>query len=130
MIYGIGVDIAEVVRFARAHARFGRRFAERILDHQELRGFAHARDPARYLAMRFAAKEATSKALGTGFKQGIAPRQIGVVHAPSGKPGIAVSGQAAALFERDGIVASHVSLSDDGGFAIAFVVLETQLPHT
>ncbi|MEQ8230252.1 MAG: holo-ACP synthase [Gammaproteobacteria bacterium] len=130
MIYGVGVDIAEIARFAAAHERFGVRFAERILDHQELRGLADARNPARYLAMRFAAKEATSKALGTGFKQGIAPRQIGVVHAPSGKPGIAVNGNAATMFERLGIVASHVSLSDDGGFAIAFVVLETQPPHT
>jgi phosphopantetheinyl transferase (holo-ACP synthase) len=52
------------------------------------------------------------------------------VHAPSGKPGLAVNGNAAAMFERLGIVASHVSLSDDGGFAIAFVVLETQPPHT
>lgn len=128
MIYGIGVDIAEIVRFERAHARFGARFAARILDHQELRGLGAARNPARYLAMRFAAKEATSKALGTGFKQGVAPRQIGVVHAPSGKPGLAVSGMAATLFERHGIVASHVSLSDDGGFAIAYVVLEAQLP--
>ncbi|MEX2482133.1 MAG: holo-ACP synthase [Gammaproteobacteria bacterium] len=125
MIFGIGVDIAEIVRFEQALARFGARFPARILDHHEARGLHRARNPARYLAMRFAAKEATSKALGTGFKQGIAPRQIGVVHAPSGKPGLAVSGQAAVLFERYGITASHVSLSDDGGFAIAYVVLET-----
>ncbi|MGE0486553.1 MAG: holo-ACP synthase [Gammaproteobacteria bacterium] len=129
MIYGIGIDIAEIRRFEQAYARFGERFALRILDSHELRGFAAARNPARYLAMRFAAKEATSKALGTGFKQGVAPRQIGVVHAPSGKPGLAVSGEAALLFERHGIVASHVSLSDDGGFAIAYVVLETNPPH-
>ena len=126
MIYGIGTDIAEIVRFDRALERFGDRFPARILDLQELIGFAAARNPGRFLAMRFAAKEATSKALGTGFKQGIAPRQIGVVHAPSGKPGLAVSGQAAVLFERFDIVASHVSLSDDGGFAVAVVVLETR----
>jgi len=125
MIYGIGIDIAEIARFERALARFGARFPERILDPRELRGLHEARQPGRYLAMRFAAKEATSKALGTGFKQGVAPRQIGVVHAPSGKPGLAVSGQAQVLFERHGIVASHVSLSDDGGFAIAYVVLES-----
>ena len=129
MIYGIGIDIAEIARFERALARFGARFPARILDQHELRGLASARQPARYLAMRFAAKEATSKALGTGFKQGIAPRQIGIVHAPSGKPGLAVSGQARILFDRDGIVASHVSLSDDGGFAIAYVVLETLPSH-
>ncbi|MGR8921596.1 MAG: holo-ACP synthase [Gammaproteobacteria bacterium] len=124
MIYGIGIDIAEIARFGRAHERFGTRFASRILTAHERDGLERARDPARYLAMRFAAKEATSKALGTGFKQGIAPRQIGVVHAPSGKPSLAVHGHAAELFTSEGIVAGHVSLSDDGGFAIAYVVLE------
>lgn len=124
MIFGIGVDIARIERFDAAHNRFGLRFPQRILSDHELEHFAAARSPGRYLAMRFAAKEATSKALGTGFKQGIAPRQISVVHAPSGKPSIAVSGQAAALFEQFAISASHVSLSDDGGFAIAYVVLE------
>jgi holo-[acyl-carrier protein] synthase len=124
MIFGLGLDIAEVVRFERAHARFGARFAKRILSESELEEFARTRRPARYLAMRFAAKEATSKALGTGFKQGVAPSQIRVVHAPSGKPGIAVSGRAAQLFAEHGIVASHVTLSDDGGLAVAVVVLE------
>jgi holo-[acyl-carrier protein] synthase len=128
MIFGIGIDIAEISRFDAAYTRFSTRFAERILSEDELRHFDRARNVGRYLAMRFAAKEATSKALGTGFKQGIAPRQIGVVHAPSGKPSLKVSGNAALLFEQHGIVASHVSLSDDGGFAIAYVVLELAQP--
>ena len=125
MIFGIGVDIAEIVRFDQSYERFGQRFPERILAADELAGFGRARHAGRYLAMRFAAKEATSKALGTGFRQGVAPRQIAVVHAPSGKPDLVVSGRAAELFEQHGIVAGHVSLSDDGGFAIAQVVLET-----
>ncbi len=129
MIYGIGIDIAEIARFEAAYARFGERFPGRILSEEELVALPAARNSARFLAMRFAAKEATSKALGTGFRQGVAPRQIGVVHAPSGKPGLVVSGTAAALFERHGIVASHVSLSDDGGFAIAYVVLEVASHH-
>lgn len=124
MIFGVGTDIAEIVRFRAAWTRFGLRFPGRILSEEELREFPRARDPGRYLAMRFAAKEATSKALGTGFRQGVAPRQIRVVHAPSGKPSLAVSGRAAALFAEHGISASHVSLTDDGGFAVAFVVLE------
>lgn len=124
MIFGIGIDIAEIARFEASFRRFGTRFPERILSPSELAGFPRARNPGRYLAMRFAAKEATSKALGTGFKQGISPRQISVVHAPSGKPSLAVSDHAAALFERHGIIASHVSLSDDAGLAIAYVVLE------
>ena len=125
MIYGIGVDIAEISRFREAHARFGDRFCQKILTPEELQHFPTARDTGRYLAMRFAAKEATSKALGTGFKQGIAPRQIGVKHARSGKPSLTVAGNTAALFERERISGAHVSLSDDGGFAIAYVVLES-----
>lgn len=125
MICGIGIDMAEIKRFSASYARFGMRFPERILADSELRDFAHAHDPGRFLAMRFAAKEATSKALGTGFRQGIAPRQMYVVHSPSGKPNLAVAGQAARLFERMGINASHISLTDEGGFAVAFVVLES-----
>ena len=125
MIFGIGIDIAEISRFEAAYARFGERFPARILSEQELLHFPRARQPGRYLAMRFAAKEATSKALGTGFKQGVSPRQIGVRHQPSGKPDLTASGHVAVLFEQHGITASHVSLSDDGGFAIAYVVLET-----
>ena len=125
MIKGIGVDMAEIRRFAESYERFGARFPERILSEHELREFPRSRNPARYLAMRFAAKEATSKALGTGFKAGVAPRQIGVVHSASGKPNLAVSGRAAELFAEFGISASHVSLTDEGGFAVAFVVLET-----
>lgn len=124
MIFGIGIDIAEISRFEASYARFGDRLPRKILTPAELVGFAKARQPGRYLAMRFAAKEATSKALGTGFKQGISPRQIGVEHAPSGKPSLVVSHHAAELFAEHGIVSSHVSLSDDAGLAIAYVVLE------
>ena len=125
MIKGIGVDMAEIKRFTAAYDRFGSRFPERILSERELGEFAHSRDPGRFLAMRFAAKEATSKALGTGFRSGVAPRQIGVVHASSGKPNLAVAGRAAELFAEQGIVASYVTLTDEGGLAVAFVVLES-----
>ncbi len=125
MIRGIGIDMAEIKRFGESYKRFGMRFPERILAASELRDFTRARDPARFLAMRFAAKEATSKALGTGFRQGVAPRQMYVVHSPSGKPNLAVCGRAAQLFEAMGINASHISLTDEGGFAVAFVVLES-----
>jgi holo-[acyl-carrier protein] synthase len=125
VIRGIGIDMAEIRRFTESYERFGMRFPQRILSDSELRDFARARNPGRFLAMRFAAKEATSKALGTGFKQGIAPRQMYVVHSPSGKPNLAVCGQAAELFAAMGINASHISLTDEGGFAVAFVVLES-----
>ncbi len=125
MIRGIGIDMAEIRRFTASYERFGVRFPERILSDSELRDFTRTRNPGRFLAMRFAAKEATSKALGTGFKQGVAPRQMYVVHSPSGKPNLAVSGRAAELFAAMGINASHISLTDEGGFAVAFVVLES-----
>jgi holo-[acyl-carrier protein] synthase len=124
MIFGVGIDMAEIQRFTDAFNRYGDRFPGRILSALEMLEFPRARNPGRYLAMRFAAKEATSKALGTGFKQGVAPRQIGVVHVPGGKPSLEVTGQAAALFADHGICSSHLSLSDEAGIAVAFVVLE------
>lgn len=125
MISGVGIDIAQISRFSRAYERFGKRFALRILSTEEIREFGQNRRPDRYLAMRFAAKEAVSKALGTGFKQGVAPSQIQVAHDMTGKPSIQVSGRAEELFVTRGVRHSHISLSDDGGFAVAIVILET-----
>jgi holo-[acyl-carrier protein] synthase len=126
VIYGIGVDIAEISRFQMSHDRFGDRLIQKILTLDEEKQFILSKNKARFLAMRFAAKEATSKALGTGFKQGVAPRQIGVTHAKSGKPDLKVYGRAYEIFEKERIVNSHLSLSDDAGLAIAYVVLETE----
>lgn len=125
MITGIGIDIAEISRFFRAYSRFGQRLARRILATEELLEFAESRRPERYLAMRWAAKEAVSKALGTGFKQGVRPKQIRVAHDSNGKPSIQVNGRAAEIFTTNLVRHSHISLSDDGGFAIAIVLLET-----
>ena len=124
MIFGTGVDIARIDRFGTIYDRFQLKFLKKILSQYELHHFERARDPARYLAMRFATKEATSKALGTGFKKGIYPSLIWVEHEPSGKPNLRVTGRARELFEKFEIKNSHVSLSDDGGFAIASVILE------
>jgi holo-[acyl-carrier protein] synthase len=126
LIYGIGVDIAEISRFQVSYDRFSDRLIQKILTLDEAKQFALSKNKARFLAMRFAAKEATSKALGTGFKQGVAPRQIGVTHAKSGKPDLKVYGRAYEIFEKERIVNSHLSLSDDAGLAIAYVVLETE----
>lgn len=126
MIFGTGIDIAEIDRFGIAYKRFQERFLGKILSEYELKYFDAFRNPARYLAMRFAAKEATSKALGTGFKQGIYPSLIWVEHEFSGKPHLQVSGKAKHLFEKFKISHSHISLSDDGGFAVASVILETE----
>ncbi|MGR8950556.1 MAG: holo-ACP synthase [Gammaproteobacteria bacterium] len=124
MIYGIGVDLAQISRIESAYDRFGRRFAERILGQTELRDFEHTKRPARFLAMRFAAKEAASKAFGTGFKQGVAPRQIEVKHNLAGKPSLVFSGQAKKLTEENKITGSYVSLTDESDFAVAYVILE------
>jgi len=126
VIYGIGVDIAEISRFQISYERFGDRLLQKILTLDEEKQFRFSKNQARFLAMRFAAKEATSKALGTGFKQGVAPRQIGVVHAKSGKPDLTVYGRTYEIFQKEGIINSHLSLSDDAGLAIAYVVLETE----
>jgi holo-[acyl-carrier protein] synthase len=125
MIFGTGVDIAKIDRFDVIYKKYQLRFLCKILSEYELSHFDQVRDPARYLAMRFAAKEATSKALGTGFKQGIYPSLISVEHAASGKPSLRVSGKVSELFDRFKIKQSHISLSDDGGFAFASVILET-----
>lgn len=126
MIYGIGIDLADVSRIESAYERFGQRFAGKILGETELKDFVHARRPVKFLAMRFAAKEAASKAFGTGFKQGVAPRQIEVMHNAAGKPSLKFSGRVLELANEHAIIASHVSLTDEAGLAAAYVVLETK----
>jgi holo-[acyl-carrier protein] synthase len=126
VIYGIGVDIVEVARFRRSLERFGERLARRILTEGEYEDYLSSRRPANFLALRFAAKEALSKALGTGFRDGVGPTRIAVSHNRKGKPSLECSGAVAEHFERHGIVASHVSLSDEADYAIAYVVLERE----
>ena len=124
MIYGIGVDIVEIVRIKRAYDRWGQRFADKILGPAELEHFKQTKTPVRFLAMRFAAKEAASKALGTGFKQGISPSQIEVEYNRAGKPSLVFSRHAAELTEHEKITASFVSMADESDYAIAYAVLE------
>lgn len=125
MIYGLGIDLCRIDRIESAFQRFGSRFAERILTARELDLFARTKRPARFLAMRFAAKEAFSKALGTGFKQKISPSQIGVEQNSAGKPSIYLLGEAHNRAVNDKIDAIHVSLTDEGDYAAAVVVLES-----
>jgi holo-[acyl-carrier protein] synthase len=124
MTRGLGIDLVNIERVAKAYARFGERFARRILTEEELDLFARAKQPARFLAMRFAAKEACAKALGTGFKQNVAPTLIGVRQELSGKPLLYLVGAALTRAESLGIVAGHVSMTDEGEYAAAVVVLE------
>lgn len=126
MIYGLGIDLCQVDRIESVYQRFGIRFARKILTDPELELFARSTWPVRFLAMRFAAKEACAKAMGTGFRHRISPTQIGVEQNVAGKPAIYLLGEAAARAAREGIIASHVSMTDEGQYAAAVVVMETK----
>lgn len=123
MIFGVGTDIVRIDRMERNIGRYGHRFAQRILAAAEYEEYRSARRPARFLAKRFAAKEAAVKALGTGFSDGVSPRQIAVAHDPRGKPTLVYHGRAEALCRDVCIHDSHLSLADEEEYAIAFVTL-------
>ncbi|MFO1363339.1 MAG: holo-ACP synthase [Burkholderiales bacterium] len=124
MILGIGTDLVEIGRIEAALERWGERFARRILVPRELDRLARHRKPAAYLAKRFAAKEAFSKAMGTGIHAPVSWQNIGVVNHASGRPMLELSAPLAALVARRGVRSVHVSLTDERGMAAAFVVLE------
>lgn len=124
MILGTGTDLIDIRRIERALARFGQRFAQRVLVDDEYQRFcAHAK-PAHYLAKRFAAKEAFSKAMGTGIHFPVNWHNVSVANERSGKPYLKFSKPLAALLEQRGISRAHLSLSDEVEMACAFVVLE------
>nr|HID58998.1 holo-ACP synthase [Desulfobacterales bacterium] len=125
MIYGIGIDLVNIRRIEKALRRWGSRFQKRVFTPLEIRFCKKnpARSTARF-ALCFAAKEAFSKALGTGIRKGVAWRQIEVLHEPSGRPYLQLNGHAKRLCEAYGIKNSFVTLSDDGRYAAAMVVLE------
>ncbi len=123
-IHGIGSDLIRVARLAAAIDRHGDRFARRILDEGEYAEYEACGDRAAFLAKRFAAKEAAAKALGTGIRDGLRFAHFGVGHDRLGRPLLRLNGRAAELATAYGIVASHLTLADEGGWAQAFVVLE------
>ncbi|MCP4700344.1 MAG: holo-ACP synthase [Gammaproteobacteria bacterium] len=123
MIHGIGVDLVDIRRFETSLAKFGKRFSERILTPREQAELSDCSHPARFLAKRFAAKEAAAKAFGTGFQNGLGFRHIGVEHDDLGRPILLYYETAEALKQKFKISGSHLSLSDTDEQAIAFVVL-------
>jgi holo-[acyl-carrier protein] synthase len=128
MIYGVGTDICDVRRIAATFARRGERFAEKVLGPHEIEVFRTrlAKIESRgisYLATRFSAKEAFSKAIGLGMCMPMNWRDCEIVKAPSGKPQIRLHGALAAWFEARGLQA-HVSVSDETDYAASFVVVE------
>jgi holo-[acyl-carrier protein] synthase len=125
VIYGVGTDLIEVQRVARVLERYGERFARRILCEPELKRFRAHRQPVAYLAKRFAAKEAFTKALGTGIHAPANWHGVWVSNLRSGKPVLEYSPALAELMRARGITRSHVSITDERGMASATVVLET-----
>ena len=123
MIYGIGTDVLEVKRVEQTWHRFGEHFAARLLLDEERRLFATAKRPVRFLAMRFAAKEAIVKALGTGFANGIWIRDVGMLPNALGQPQVVYSQRGRALVRRLGVGDGHLSLSDEAGLIVAVAVL-------
>jgi len=128
VIVAIGTDIVQVARISGALNRHGRDFARRILCPRELALFDSKPNPAAYLAKRFAAKEALSKALGTGIGK-VSWQDIETVNNPSGAPAILLTGNAEKFLRKLGANNVLLSLSDERDFAVAFVVLtQTQQP--
>lgn len=130
MILGVGTDLANIERVARTLERFGDRFRDRVFtDHERARALRMA-DEAATLAKRWAAKEACSKALGTGLRMGIAWRDMGVSNLETGQPVMELTGWAAerlrAMTPAGHSATVHVSLTDDHPWAQAFVVIEAR----
>lgn len=123
IIAGIGTDLVEIARLSAALERHGERFGERILGPEEQLEWRRADHSARFLAKRFAAKEAAAKALGTGFRKGVRFADIQVRHDAIGKPYLQFSAAAAARAAELGVVQSELSISDERAYALAFVVL-------
>ncbi|MBL8421379.1 MAG: holo-ACP synthase [Dechloromonas sp.] len=123
MIHGIGTDIVAVKRLQGMWERYGERALEKLLAPQELTEFAKAAGKGRFLAKRFAAKEAFCKALGTGVRPPAVLPAIAVAHDELGKPILVFRGQLAAMIENQGLTV-HLSLSDEAEYAIACVILE------
>lgn len=123
MIHGIGTDIVAVKRLQEMWERHGDRVLEKLLAPQEMAEFGVAADKGRFLAKRFAAKEAFSKALGTGVRPPTVLPAIAVGHDDLGKPNLLFCGRLAEMIENQGLKA-HLSLSDEADYAIAYVILE------
>lgn len=124
MILGIGTDLVEVARIGQALRRHPRRFVQRILTPEESRLFEQSNQPERYLAKRFAVKEAAAKALGTGIADGVGWQDLWVVSDAQGRPELHLGKPLLTRFAKDRNLLTHLSISDERDYAMAFVVLE------
>jgi len=128
MIHGIGIDVLRQDRIDAAYRRFGARFVDRLLLPAEREQLGRTKRPERFLAMRFAAKEAIVKALGTGFAHGMWIRDTGVVQNAWGRPEVAWSARGDALRQQMGVGEGHVTLTDEAGLIVAVAVLMKAAP--
>jgi len=124
MIYGIGTDIVEVSRIEASLEKFGDDFAKRILAESEMADYQQNNLKARFLAKRFAAKEAFSKAWGTGIRDEATFENIAVSHDDLGKPLLVLAPELQSKLDEKEISSMHISISDEKNLAVAFVVLE------
>ena len=123
MIFGIGTDVVQLSRIEATWARHGEHFVQRLLLPEEERAFRNYKRPARFLAMRFAAKEAIVKALGTGFAHGIWIRDVGVAPNAWGRPEVIWSERGRRRRDELGAGEGHVTLTDEAGLVVAVAVL-------
>lgn len=130
MIYGIGIDVCEPHRIERLLEKYGERFARRVLTDREWPAYERTGKRVLFVANRFAAKEAFSKAMGTGFRYPVTLQCISVLQNRAGKPGFEFHPNLDALVKSRGIVRHHVTISDEKSLACACVVLETVLDVT
>ena len=124
MILGVGIDIIEVARIQASHERFGQRFLKRVLRPDEVAYCLLHKNPAPFLAARFAAKEAVSKAFGTGIGSQLGWQDIEVKHRESGQPFVVLHGDGQKLLEQRGGRIVHLSLSHTENYAAAVAILE------
>ncbi len=124
MIFGIGTDLVHIPRMQALLDKHDDKIALRILSDAEFADFKQAANQAAFLAKRFAAKEATAKAFGTGFRDGLSLQHINVINNKDGKPELTFCQRGQNLMEQYNIGRSMLSLSDENDYAIAFVTLE------
>ncbi|WP_034947036.1 holo-ACP synthase [Erwinia oleae] len=124
-ILGLGTDIVEIARIEGVIARSGQRLAQRVLSENEWRQYQAHRQPGRFLAKRFAVKEAAAKAFGTGIRGGLAFNQFEVYNDELGKPGLRFFDHAAEVAKKLGVAHVHVTLADERNYACATVIIES-----
>ena len=123
MIFGIGVDVLQVERIEKVFNKHGQRFLDHLLMPQERAQLERTARPIRFLAMRFAAKEAIVKAMGTGFSHGVWIRDVGIEQNSWGRPQVVYSERGARVRDGLGIGEGHVTLTDEAGLVVAVAIL-------